>query len=94
MAHTACRLPPAAPAARRRRRLRRLPRRLCSAAAAWAGGHFQIAKGAAGKGKRVATRITQLLDEARQEEIARMLSGATITAEARAAAGKLLQGAG
>ena len=62
--------------------------------AARAGGHFQIAKGAADKGKRVATRITPLLDEARREEIARMLSGASITEEARAAAGKLLQGAG
>ena len=62
--------------------------------AARAGGHFQIAKGAADKGKRVATRITPLLEEARREEIARMLSGASITEEARAAAGKLLQGAG
>ena len=62
--------------------------------AARAGGHFQIAKCAADKGKRVATRITPLLDEARREEIARMLSGASITEEARAAAGKLLQGAG
>jgi DNA repair protein RecN (Recombination protein N) len=42
----------------------------------------------------IPTRITQLLDEARREEIARMLSGATITEEARAAANRLLQGAG
>ena len=35
------------------------------------------------------------LDEAeRREEIARMLSGASITAEARAAAARLLEGAG
>ena len=62
--------------------------------AARASDHFQIAKGEADRGKRVATRITQLLDEARREEIARMLSGATITEEARAAANRLLQGAG
>ena len=62
--------------------------------AARASDHFQIAKGVADRGKRVATRITQLLDEARREEIARMLSGATITEEARAAANRLLQGAG
>jgi DNA repair protein RecN (Recombination protein N) len=61
--------------------------------AARASDHFQIAKGATDKGKRVATRITQLLNEARGEEIARMLSGATITEEARAAARRLLQGA-
>ena len=62
--------------------------------AARASDHFQIAKGVADRGKRVATRITQLVDEARREEIARMLSGATITEEARAAAHRLLQGAG
>jgi DNA repair protein RecN (Recombination protein N) len=61
--------------------------------AARASDHFQIAKGEADRGKRVATRITQLLDEARREEIARMLSGATITEEARAAANRLLQAA-
>ena len=59
--------------------------------AARATGHFQIAKGATDRGKRVATRITPLVDDARREEIARMLSGAIITEEARAAAGKLLQ---
>ena len=62
--------------------------------AARAGGHFQIAKDLADKGKRVATRITVLGAAARREEIARMLSGADITDEARAAAGKLLAGAG
>ena len=56
--------------------------------------HFQIAKDATDRGKRVATRITALADAARREEIARMLSGATITEEARAAAGRLLEGAG
>ncbi len=62
--------------------------------AARASGHLKIAKGETGKGKRVATRVEPLLEGARQEEIARMLAGATITDEARAAAGKLLQGAG
>ncbi len=62
--------------------------------AARAIGHFRIAKGEADKGKRVATRVEPLAKAQRQEEIARMLAGATITDEARAAAGKLLQGAG
>lgn len=38
-----------------------------------------------------ATRVTILDKHAREEEIARMLSGAEITSEARAAAGKLLE---
>ena len=62
--------------------------------AARAVGHLKIAKGETGKGKSIATRVEPLVDGARQEEIARMLAGATITDEARAAAGKLLQGAG
>ncbi len=62
--------------------------------AARAEGHFRIAKGEADKGKRVATRVEPLASEARLEEIARMLAGATITDEARAAAGRLLEGAG
>jgi DNA repair protein RecN (Recombination protein N) len=62
--------------------------------AARAVGHFRIAKGEADKGKRVATRVEPLAREARQEEIARMLAGATITDEARAAAGRLLEGTG
>ena len=61
--------------------------------AAQAKGHFRIAKDALEKGKRVATRVTHLAQDARREEIARMLAGATITEEARAAAGRLLQGA-
>ena len=60
--------------------------------AARAAGHFRIAKDLADKGKRVATRVDPLPPDARKEEIARMLSGATITDEARAAAGKLLAG--
>lgn len=62
--------------------------------AAQAKGHFRIAKDAMDKGKRMATRVTHLAQEARREEIARMLAGATITEEARAAAGRLLEGAG
>jgi len=62
--------------------------------AARARGHFRIAKGETGKGKRIATRVEPLAAHERQEEIARMLAGATITDEARAAAAKLLQNAG
>jgi DNA repair protein RecN (Recombination protein N) len=61
--------------------------------AARAAGHFRIAKHAADQGKRVATRVSLLAMEARREEIARMLAGATITDEARAAAGRLLESA-
>ena len=61
--------------------------------AARARGHFRIAKAAAGRGRRVATRVAILEKEARREEIARMLAGATITDEARAAAARLLEGA-
>ncbi len=39
------------------------------------------------------TTVVTLAAEARREEIARMLSGATISDEARAAADKLLKGA-
>ncbi|MGO9132672.1 MAG: DNA repair protein RecN [Methylovirgula sp.] len=62
--------------------------------AAQAKGHFRIAKDALEKGARVATRVTHLAQDARREEIARMLAGATITEEARAAAGRLLRGTG
>ncbi len=52
-------------------------------------------KGAAGKTKdRVATRVAQLEEAERREEIARSVSGAAITDEARAAARRLLEGAG
>jgi DNA repair protein RecN (Recombination protein N) len=61
--------------------------------AARARGHFRIAKAAAGQGSRVATRVSILEKEARREEIARMLAGAMITDEARAAAARLLEGA-
>jgi DNA repair protein RecN (Recombination protein N) len=61
--------------------------------AARAAGHFRIAKDAADGGKRVATRVEALDAAARREEVARMLAGATITAEARAAAASLIAGA-
>jgi len=62
--------------------------------AARADRHYLIAKDALAKGKRVATRITELAAERRREEIARMLAGAEITAEARAAAERLIRAAG
>ena len=62
--------------------------------AARAGKHFRIAKDALDRGKRVATSVAALDEAERREEIARMLSGASITAEARAAAARLLEGAG
>jgi len=61
--------------------------------AARAGGHFRIVKDAADQGQRVATRVFHLEKEARREEIARMLAGATVTDEARAAASRLLESA-
>ena len=39
------------------------------------------------------TRVEELDPDTRQEELARMLSGSTITAEARAAAKSLIAGA-
>jgi DNA repair protein RecN (Recombination protein N) len=59
--------------------------------AAQAAGHFRIVKDVTDKGARVATRVSNLAKEARREEIARMLAGATITEEARAAAGRLME---
>jgi len=55
--------------------------------------HFLISKDALDKGKRVATRIEELRAERRREEIARMLAGAEITTEARAAAERLIRAA-
>jgi DNA repair protein RecN (Recombination protein N) len=65
--------------------------------------HLRISKGAAegadtsGKaakknGGAVATRVETLADRARREEVARMLAGAVITDEARAAARRLIEG--
>ena len=61
--------------------------------AARARGHFRIVKDTADQGHRVATRVALLEMDARREEIARMLAGATITDEARAAARRLLESA-
>ena len=61
--------------------------------AARAGQHLLISKDALDKGKRVATRVNALAADHRREEIARMLAGAEITAEARAAAERLLKAA-
>jgi DNA repair protein RecN (Recombination protein N) len=57
--------------------------------AARAATHFLISK--TGGADRVATGISEMDMTARQEEIARMLAGATITVEARAAAERLLR---
>jgi DNA repair protein RecN (Recombination protein N) len=62
--------------------------------AARAARHFLIAKEPVAKSARVATRVAPLAPAPRQEEIARMLAGATVTDEARAAAARLLQAAG
>ena len=59
--------------------------------AARADRHYVISKDALEKGKRVATRVTEVAADHRREEIARMLAGAEITAEARAAAARLLK---
>jgi len=53
--------------------------------------HFLIAKGDAGKTGKIATRVVTIDETHRREEIARMLSGAEITQEARAAASKLME---
>ncbi len=61
--------------------------------AARASRHYLISKDALDKGKRVATRVTELEAPRRREEIARMLAGAEITNEARAAAERLIRAA-
>ncbi len=55
--------------------------------AARAEAHFLISKGGEAA---VETKVQVIQDEQRQEEIARMLAGAEVTAEARAAAARLL----
>ncbi|PYB75390.1 DNA repair protein RecN [Rhizobium wuzhouense] len=61
--------------------------------AARASTHFLISKGPAGdQGDKIATRVAVMEPEHRREEIARMLAGASVTEEARAAAAKLLAG--
>jgi len=55
--------------------------------------HYVISKDALERGKRVATRVAEVAADHRREEIARMLAGAEITNEARAAAERLLKAA-
>jgi len=61
--------------------------------AARADRHYLISKGVIENGKRVSIRVAQVAAEKRREEIARMLAGAEITAEARAAAERLIKAA-
>jgi DNA repair protein RecN (Recombination protein N) len=61
--------------------------------AARAATHLLISKGPAGDGSdKIATRVATMAPENRTEEIARMLAGASVTDEARAAARSLLAG--
>ena len=59
--------------------------------AARADAHYLIAKGSVEDAASVKTRVAQMDASARREEIARMLSGASVTDEARAAADQLLR---
>ena len=61
--------------------------------AARAGAHLLVAKGEDKRAANVTTRVQPLDAGRRREEIARMLAGATITDEARAAAERLILGA-
>lgn len=60
--------------------------------AARASGHLLIEKSRVNGQDRVETAVHPIFGDARKEEIARMLAGATITNEARAAAEKLIAG--
>jgi DNA repair protein RecN (Recombination protein N) len=62
--------------------------------AARAATHLLISKGPVEGSEAVATRVARMDDGARTEEIARMLAGASVTDEARAAAARLLSGGG
>ncbi len=62
--------------------------------AARSASHLQISKGPTVEGDSMATRVTVLEADARREEIARMLAGAVVTEEARAAARRLIEAAG
>ncbi|MFB2550773.1 DNA repair protein RecN [Ensifer soli] len=63
--------------------------------AARASTHLLISKGpSVARSDAIATRVARMDDAARTEEIARMLAGASITEEARAAAAKLIAGNG
>ena len=59
--------------------------------AARAQNHYRIVKSDVGSGERVATGVSRLSPAERREEIARMLAGAEITREARAAAVSLIE---
>ena len=61
--------------------------------AARSASHLRISKSALKGEGRVTTRVTTLAEDSRREEIARMLAGATITEEARAAARRLIEAA-
>jgi DNA repair protein RecN (Recombination protein N) len=54
--------------------------------------HWRVLKSQ--NGKATATQVDRLADRERREEIARMLAGARVTDEARAAADKLLAAGG
>jgi DNA repair protein RecN (Recombination protein N) len=57
--------------------------------------HLLISKGPASDGsEKIATRVATMAPKDRTEEIARMLAGASVTEEARAAAARLLSGNG
>ena len=58
--------------------------------AARASGHYLISKEKISGGERVTTAVVAISDNSRLEEIARMLSGASVTSEARAQAEKLI----
>ncbi|MBW9055402.1 DNA repair protein RecN [Rhizobium mesosinicum] len=61
--------------------------------AARAATHLLISKGPSGEGSdKIATRVATMAQKDRTEEIARMLAGASVTEEARAAAARLLSG--
>lgn len=63
--------------------------------AARAATHLLISKGPTADGSdKIATRVAEMEPEHRTEEIARMLAGASVTEEARAAAARLLAGGG
>jgi DNA repair protein RecN (Recombination protein N) len=61
--------------------------------AARAASHLLVSKALSEGGKEVVTTVSPLDDVERREEIARMLAGATVTDEARAAADRLILGA-
>jgi DNA repair protein RecN (Recombination protein N) len=62
--------------------------------AARADRHYLISKNPVDSGRRMVTRVAEIGADKRREEIARMLAGAEITAEARAAAERLIRAAG